>query len=33
MVCLETSNAREDSREVKPNESHVLSATFKKENR
>ena len=33
MVCLETSNAREDARVVKPNESHVLSATFKKENR
>ena len=26
MVCLETSNAREDSRILKPNESHVLRA-------
>jgi len=28
MVCLETSNAREDSRVLKPNESHVLKATM-----
>lgn len=26
MVCLETSNAREDSKVLKPNESHVLKA-------
>ena len=33
MMCLETSNAGEDSRVLKPNESHILSAIFKKENR
>jgi len=26
MVCLETSNAREDSKVLNPNESHVLKA-------
>lgn len=26
MICLETSNAREDSKVLKPNESHVLKA-------
>lgn len=31
MVCLETSNAREDARVLKPNESHVLRAVFKKD--
>jgi len=29
MVCLETSNAREDSKVLKPNESHVLKAIVK----
>ena len=29
MVCLETSNAREDSRVLKPNESHVLKAIIR----
>ena len=29
MVCLETSNAREDARVLKPNELHVLKAVFK----
>ncbi len=28
MVCLETSNAREDARVLQPNESHVLRAVF-----
>ena len=32
MVCLETSNAREDARVLQPGESHVLSAVFKKDN-
>ncbi len=31
MVCLEASNAREDSRVLQANESHVLRAIFKKE--
>ncbi len=31
MVCLETSNAREDSRVLKPNESHVLRAVVSQE--
>jgi len=31
MVCLETSNAREDSRVLKPNESHVLKAVVSQE--
>ena len=30
MVCLETSNAREDSRVLKANESHVLRVVFKR---
>lgn len=28
MICLETSNAREDSKILKPNESHVLKAVI-----
>ncbi len=31
MVCLETSNAQEDSRVLKPNESHVLRAIISQE--
>ena len=30
MMCLETSNAREDSKILKPNESHVLKAKYHK---
>ncbi len=29
MICLETSNAREDARVLQPNELHVLKAKFK----
>ncbi len=31
MVCLETSNAREDARVLKPNETHVLKAIVSQE--
>ena len=31
MVCLETSNAREDARVLQPGESHVLRAAFHKD--
>ena len=31
MVCLETANAREDARVVKPNETHVLKAVISQE--
>jgi len=31
MVCLETANAREDRRVLKPNESHVLKAVISQE--
>ena len=31
MVCLETANAREDARVLKPNESHVLKAIISQE--
>ena len=31
MMCLETSNAREDARVLKPNESHVLRAIISQE--
>jgi len=30
MICLETSNAREDSKVLKPNESHVLKAIMQR---
>ncbi len=31
MVCLETANAREDSRVLKPNETHILQAIISQE--
>ncbi len=31
MVCLETSNAREDARVLQPNESHVMRAIISQE--